>query len=163
MAWLIIPYMSFVARMHGSAWCNIPAFMVAFLFTIPVGLLAYPNYIVVLMIWIWSSAWFQTGHGTALAMGRQPSVAQSGRKQFLSPVIDRLCELFNQPLGGKFYCWMFMGLKGFLIMPPLALLWPIAYEFGWQYNERVNNKIDPTAMGELISGAFAGIVVFLLI
>lgn len=110
----------------------------------------------------WSYLWMQTGHGTAYTMGNNPNIAQSGRKQTLSYVIDPLCRLFKQPLGGTFYSWVFMGLKGLLIGLPafpfglaLAILWPQAYKIGW-----MTQKGDrATAIGEIASGLFAGLLI----
>lgn len=121
----------------------------------------------------WAFAWMETGHGTAYTMGRNPALAtridqKTGkpRKQTLSIVIDLLCDIFRQPLGGAFYCWTFMGLKGLLIglaaFPfgiGLAILWPLAYEIGW----RIKRGGAATTIGEYISGFFAGLVLFLYV
>lgn len=114
---------------------------------------------------VWSFLWMETGHGTAFHMGRRPSEALSGRKQTLSVVIDPLCRAVGAPLGGKFYGWAFMGLKGALIGLPvapagllLAVLWPLAYFVGmyllWEPEED-NGRGD---VAELLSGAFAGLI-----
>lgn len=110
----------------------------------------------------WVYGWFQTGHGTAYDMGSNPSVALSGRKAPLSYVIDPLCKALGKPLGGVFYCWVFMGLKGFLMHLPLgpwailmAIQWPAAY---WVGNCLVPKTIDGEMVAELLSGAFSGAV-----
>lgn len=84
------------------------------------------------LAWINTFFAFNTGHGTIL----DPREAVRGRKQFLSWVVDPLCRLFRKPLGGAFYHWTFMGLKGLwigaFIFPyglPLAYLWPAAYRY----------------------------------
>lgn len=107
----------------------------------------------------------ETGHGTAYSMGRNPGIAQSGRKQFLSKLVDPVCKALNKPLGGTFYSWLFMGLKGLLIglsaFPcgiALAVLWPLAYEIGWQCRERqILKQMRPTEIGEYVSVFFYGL------
>lgn len=111
----------------------------------------------------------ETGHGTAYTMGRLPATAQSGRKQTLSWVVDPLCKAVGAPLGGSFYCWLFMGLKGLLIGLPLfplglvlAVLWPLAYEIGWFATERsgkIRSKMGATEIGEWITGGFTGLII----
>lgn len=87
----------------------------------------------------WGLAWraIELGHGTAYHMGRNPKLAQGVRKQSLSVLVDPLCRALKQPLGGTFYCWTFMGLKGFLIHATLGwfallaiVLWPSVYYVG---------------------------------
>lgn len=114
--------------------------------------------------WIWSYLLFETGHGTAFHMGRSPSTAQSQRKQFLSPLVDTICYTLGHPLGGSFYCWLFMGLKGWLIALPLgswyplyfALVWPLSYEIGYWVREKYGVG-DPTATGEILTGFFTAV------
>lgn len=110
----------------------------------------------------WSYGWMETGHGTAFWMGQRPEDAQSGRKQFLSPIVDLICDQLGKPLGGSFYCWTFMGLKGLLIGLPLApagimlaLLWPASYWIG--------RKLNNAALCEYLAGASAGLAIFLFI
>ena len=108
----------------------------------------------------------ETGHGTAFQMGYKPQDALTGRKQRLSFIIDPLCKLFHQELGGKFYCWSFMGLKGLWIGLPvlgweLAILWPLSYFVArWAfYNGLIGLKTSGWAC-ELLSGACAGLVIW---
>lgn len=140
-------------------------------------LLISTNWYVAAAATVWAFAWMETGHGTAYTMGRNPALAtridqKTGkpRKQTLSIVIDLLCDIFRQPLGGAFYSWTFMGLKGLLIglaaFPfgiGLAILWPLAYEIGWRSSENFRRKTNlcETEIGEYISGFFAGLVLFL--
>lgn len=135
-------------------------------FAVPFGLclVSWPIWATFLIGWVWSLAWMETGHGTAYMMGRDPATAQSGRKQFLSPPVDWLCKVARQPLGGRFYCYAFMGLKGLLIGLPaapwgllLAVLWPVGYDAGrWlEARDFISKKIE---WSELISGGCAGLV-----
>lgn len=152
--------MSILARMAGGGiWPNRPSGLAELLFATPIGI-AYGGASVMGGLAIaWTYLFMQTGHGTAFAMGRHPEYAQNGRKQFLSRFIDPICMAIRKPLGGMFYCWAFMGLKGLLIGIPvapyglfLAVLWPLGYELGY----RIENT---SKYGELISGAFAGLIV----
>lgn len=88
----------------------------------------------------WSALWLNTGHATAYDMGRDPSIAQSGRKEFLSHVVDPICNLLGWPLGGTKYCWLFMGLKGLLVglptlivAPLFVVLYPLGYDLGYRF------------------------------
>lgn len=108
---------------------------------------------------VWSYLWMQTGHGTVLQWGRDPSQAV-GRTQTLTPVVNWLAERFGFTLGDVNYCRLFMAVKGFLIgLPvgglPLAILWPLAYEIGV--------RVGKHEVSELLSGAFAGISIFLIL
>lgn len=99
----------------------------------------------------------QSGHATAYHMGRRPEAAQGSRKQTLSYIIDPICKFFGLRLGEGPYCYLFMGLKGFLIGIPLgpyafllAALWPISYDLG---------ETKGYNLAEWISGASAGLCV----
>lgn len=118
----------------------------------------------------WCYLWMETGHGTAYTMGRNPNIAtkidpKTGkvRKQRLSYVVDPICRLLGKPLGGTFYSWLFMGLKGFLIGLPffpfgltLAFLWPASYEYGMRLREKRWVK-EHNVPAEFLSCAFAGL------
>lgn len=117
----------------------------------------------------WSYLWMQTGHHTAYHMTLNPAAALE-RKQTLSVIVDPICKLLNQPLGGTFYCWLFMGLKGVLIHAPLglfalpaAVLWPLAYYLGRKVIPRYFPRFDGGAAAELFSGAFSGLLTALRI
>lgn len=109
-----------------------------------------------------ASFWMNTGHGTAYEMGFDPAIAQSGRQEFLSPIVDPITKAAGRPLGGVFYCWLFMGLKGLLMgitVAPfgllLAVLWPLGYRLGeWTLKMGLTWDFE-----EIISGAFAGLVI----
>lgn len=113
---------------------------------------------------IWFYFALELGHGTAIAMGSWPKVALSGRKQTLSYIVDPICRQFEKPLGGKFYCWLFMGLKGFLIGLPLypfglamAVLFPLSYWIGdGLYAARITD--NRVVVSEPLSGACLGVL-----
>lgn len=138
-----------------------------FLFAIVIGLCTLNdfNWLGVIAATLWSYWWMETGHGVAFAMGYDPATAQSGRKNTLSVVVDPICKAVGAPLGGRFFCWLFMGIKGLLIGLPLgfdalyfALFWPAAYGLGWELNRLKIIRMSGTEFGEYATGALAGLV-----
>lgn len=172
LAIFLIPiiYMAVSARAAGGglfnlngAWGKLPEFAFALAF----GVAAFhllPSLVLAGASVAWSFAWMESGHGTAFHMGRRPQEAQGARKQFLSPVIDAACKRLGAPLGGRVYCWLFMGLKGALIGLPafpyglaLAFLWPATYEVGRLLQDW--KIVKDGAYCEWLSGAAAGAVI----
>lgn len=108
--------------------------------------------------WINTFYAFNTGHGTIL----DPREAVRGRKQFLSRIVDPLCRLFRQPLGGAFYHWVFMALKGLwigaFIFPyglPLGILWPACYKLPrGRWKELASGACFGACFGFYIIGRF---------
>lgn len=162
MNFLVIPLLSILARASGGGlFANLvfpflPEMM--FGFVLNLALLKGGHWIMYIIASLVSYGWMETGHGTAYMMGKDPSLAQSGRKETLSPLVNSICLLFKKPLGGAFYCWIFMGIKGFLIgftLPVygalLAVLWPLSYYIG----NRIFNRND---VAEYLSGLSAGLV-----
>lgn len=174
---LLVPLMAVLARAAGGGLfaTRLPSFLPEVLFGLFFGVVFHMLHgggtLAFLVAAAWSYGWMETGHGTAYTMGRQPATAQSGRKQTLSRVIDPLCAAVGAPLGGRFYCWAFMGLKGALIGLPvapagllLAFLWPAAYEAGWALTERfpaLRARFAATELGEWLTGASAGLILAL--
>lgn len=167
----LILLMAVLARASGGGIIRLPDAMgrlPEILFAVPFGLCLMTENVWATFLygWVWSYWWMETGHGTAFAMGRAPEGALSGRKQFLSPPIDWLCKVTGQPLGGRFYCYTFMGLKGLLLGAPaapyglaLAVLWPVSYDLGrWLESKKLPGNFE---WSELISGGCAGLVVSL--
>lgn len=165
----LIIVMSVLARASGGGIISLSGFAGRFpelLFAIPFGLCAMTPHVWALFIFGYVSSYFaiETGHGTAFAMGRAPGDALSGRKQFLSPPIDWLCARAGQPLGGRFYCYAFMGLKGLWLGLPaapwglsLAILWPVTYDAGrWLEEKKLPGNLQ---WSEILSGAAAGLIV----
>ena len=166
---LLVLIMPLLARAAGKGlFFRLPSLLFAAPFGAIAGLTS-ALYLVPLAF-VWAYAFFETGHGTAFHMGRKPSTAQSGRKQFLSVLVDPVCELLGFKLGGKAYCWLFMGLKGWLIALPLgvwyplyfAIAWPLAYEIGFQLRERLGIG-KPTETGEYLTGLAAGVFLYFLV
>lgn len=165
----LIIYMAITSRMAGGGVCpQRPAQLSEILFALPVGIAAGMAHGLWcgLACWVWSYAWMQTGHGTAFHMSTGENEAAAGRKEFLSPVIDPLCRVLGQPLGGSFYCWAFMGLKGLLIHLPLgllalpgAVLWPACYFIGNRVLPKLLPSVDGAEVAEYLSGASAGFLV----
>lgn len=163
---IIIAIMATLARLAGGGLfaSKLPAKLPEILFALPFGyvmVMHTANMYWGLATWLWSYIWMETGHGTAFHMGFKPEIAQGGRKQALSRFIDPVCNALGYPLGGKLYCWLFMGLKGLLIGLPVApwglalsFLWPLGYWLG----RMIGNRHGAI---EWISGAFAGLVIYL--
>lgn len=108
---------------------------------------------------LWSYLWMQTGHGSVLHWGRDPSQTH-GRQQTLTRFVNYLAEALDLEIGSVGYCRLFMAVKGFLIGLPvgggvLALLWPVAYEIG--------HRAKRHEVSELLSGAFAGLAILLFL
>lgn len=164
----IIAYMAITARQSGGGlgaqylprwltWLPEVFFAAGFGF----AAFQYGGWIAAALATAWSYIWMQTGHGTVLQWGRDPSQA-AGRTQTLTPYVNVFALALNLPVGGVGYCRLFMAVKGFLIgLPvgglPLAVLWPLAYEIGV--------RVKRHEVSELLSGAFSGIsiVAFLLL
>lgn len=164
MNWLLVPYMAITARQSGGGlgaqylprWLT---WLPELFFAAGFGLAAfqYGGLAAAVIATAWSYIWMQTGHGTVLQWGRDPSQAE-GRTQTLTPVVNWLAERFGFTLGDVNYCRLFMAVKGFLIgLPvgglPLAILWPLAYEIGV--------RVKRHEVSELLSGAFAGFSIVL--
>lgn len=112
---------------------------------------------------VWSYQFMETGH--VFNWGQPVKRPRGG--QTLTPVVDFLARIFKiekfiedgfSP--SKNYCRLFMAVKGFLIgLPvggiPLAILWPLAYEIG--------DRFDSHPLKELLSGAFAGLLLTIII
>lgn len=164
---LLVVYQAIAARAAGGGIFKNIGRIPEILFALPFGLAAYAwsgEPMVAGLGAVWSFLWMETGHGTAFWMGYCPSDARGERKQFLSPVVDAVTRAAGRDLGGVFYCWVFMGLKGLLISLPcgpwailLAFLWPAAYQVGryLQYND----KVEGGALCEWLAGGAAGLVV----
>lgn len=187
MKYFLIIYQAIMARTAGGGiWPGRPGGVPEWLFSAPIAYVFYLHFPLAYLAlsldgtaalhipaWIlslaWTFGWMQTGHGTAFGMGSNPDEAKGTRKEDLSFVIDHLCGLFRQPLGEAFYCWTFMGLKGFLIHLPLgwyalpaAVMWPGAYWIGNNIiRGRFHPKIDGNTIAELTAGACSGLLVAL--
>lgn len=164
----LIVFMAAAARVAGGGVFKHPAGVGEAMLSLPIAVaigVNYGSFWAVVACFAWVFMWFQTGHALAFKMGADPATAQSGRKAFLSHIIDPLCKATGKPLGGVFYCWVWMGLKGFLMHLPLggwaglmAVLWPLAYWFGNRFIPLVVATVDGEMVAEYLSGAFSGIV-----
>ena len=119
----------------------------------------------------WAYIWMQTGHGVVLGFGKpRAPTADPNRRQTLSPVVDWLADRLkitktqgdavNSPTVA--YCWLFMGVKGFLIGlfaggVPLAVMWPASYQAGAWLRGRVS--FNAHLVSELLAGAGAGVAI----
>jgi len=181
-----VGYMAFTARLSGGGYFaplldkkgkekGIMPYNLTWLpelfFTLPFGLTAlwmYGEWWQGLLAWAGAYIFMQSGHGTAYHMGFYPQEAlkidpKTGQRrvQKLSMIVDPICKLFKKPLGGFWYCSLFMGLKGFLIAASvpvaaliLAVLWPVGYYYGWKLHNNVKGEV------EHYSGAGAGLALW---
>lgn len=129
------------------------------------NLIGIEPWVVALFTSAWFYAWFQTGHGAILHWGLE-KVTEPDRRQTLTPVVDYIALVLGVEKNSTNYCRLFMAVKGLLIgLPilafPLIVLWPLAYEVGARLRGKI--KFDPHAAAELLSGAFLGFCVSLLI
>jgi hypothetical protein len=105
----------------------------------------------------WSFIAMELGHGNAYHMG----VLQKDfpdRWQSLDYIVRPIARLFKFEPRSRGYCWIFMGLKGFLIATPLGLpalsiiiLWPLAYQISFSLTK-------DSSLGEWLSGLFIGAI-----
>lgn len=158
---LFMPWCSFFARQCGGGVGAqyVPALVSGLLFAAPFGYAWYAvhgNIYLALIVTVGTYVIHNTGHGTALAMGDDPAVAQGGRKQALSLIVDPICNRFNIPLGTLPYCLLFFAIKGALVGwslgmydIPLVVLYPASYYFGY----KMGNKYGQI---EWFSGACCG-------
>lgn len=178
MIFLVIPYFAILSRMSGGGlsahyldtrdnggvmplkMTGLPEWVMAF----SVAFLCLDGAVPVLLGTIASFLGINAGTGVWYTMGRNPNYAKT-RDATLEKLVLPICKLFDWEEGGKQYSWLFGGIKGFIAgLPafpfniPLILMYPAAYELGWQCRERFGVKA-PTAIGEWVSGAFIGIVV----
>lgn len=162
----IIAIMTILARMAGGGFgadrfklAMIPEVLFGACFGVAYYM-AFDSLILSTIVTVWSYLWMETGHGTVLHWGANPSAATGERRQRLTPVVEWLSDRLGLRYGGIGYCRLFMALKGFLIgLPvggiPLAILWPLAYETKLYHKNH--------AITEMLSGAFAGISICLFL
>lgn len=168
MIWILLTIflttlMSVLSRLAGGGLFapKLPAWLPEILFGAAIGFAAgllWDNGWAALLSWAWAYIWMQTGHGTVLQWGSRPEEAQGERKQFLTAPVHWIAKHLNLEIGGRAYCWLFMGLKGLLIgLPlfpfglPLAILWPLSYEIGARIPKSDGLK-------EYLSGGAAGLL-----
>lgn len=122
---------------------------------------------------VWSYIFMQVGHGNAYHDGMYPD-AQPDRWQTLDWLVRPFTAVWRitwqvdghektifKKTGlaarSKWYCRIFMGVKGLLIGAPmlyfglpLIILWPLGYAIGFRYLKKDSGP------AEYITGAFAG-------
>lgn len=155
---LLIFFMSVIARMAGGGLLaeKMPKPLPEIVFGTCFGIfnfIEYKNALIAVLVSAWCYGWMETGHGTVLQWGRDPSQATSGRVQRLTPFVNFIANGLGYEIGSIQYCRLFMAVKGFLIgIPvgglPLAILWPLSYEIGYRFNK---NEI-----AEYLTGLFSG-------
>jgi hypothetical protein len=142
-------------------------------FSIPFGvvlyLLAYPlvgQYAlgIGLLSSVWSYLWMQSATAPGLHWGN--GGYNPNRSSRLKPLVDFINRYtFKADPSGEGYCWLYMGMKGFLIgLPvgglPLAVLWPMGYWIGDELYDRGILKGEPAhALKEFLAGVGAGLAI----
>ena len=108
---------------------------------------------------VWSFFAMETGHGNAFhdGMGEHN---YPDRWQTLDYIVRPITNRLGFAPRSKWYCRIFMGVKGLFIgLPlgwaalPLFVLWPLAYAIGFRY---LRSDSEPA---EWISGGFAGMLI----
>jgi hypothetical protein len=174
---LVVPWQSFWARQHGGGtvgtWLsNLPIdlgrVVSTLLFALPIALcVLHFGWLYFVIALAWSSLLFNTGHATAYEMGSDPAVAQSGRMETLSYIINPICNLLGIELGGTLFCWIYMTTKGLLFSLPLLKFAPLAailYTCGYALGYKVPLPASwQTFSSEWYSGALVGLVVLLVL
>lgn len=179
----LISTMSMLARASGGGilkiygWAGgLPEILFGFFFGLTAYFWAFDHFshhafAVGFLAWIWSWQWMETGLDTAFHMGLDEEDVKTGKaKDLLEVVVKPLCAALEQPLGGQFYCWVLMGLKGLLICFPVGWaallafpLWPTCYYFGNRVVPRLWPTVDGEMVAEFLSGGVAGFLIWLSI
>lgn len=161
---LLIPFMAFMARCAGASWCPkwLPAELI---FALPFAFVAYtydsPFHFAVMAL-VWSYIGMQLGHGNFYNM--RGVAVDNDQPEKLEELVRPIYTAFGGNIHKPLYSWACMGFKGFFLALPLgflpalalAILWPFAYFWGFRL-------FDDSAEAEVLSGAFAGGVICLLI
>lgn len=166
---LLIPFMSFVARVAGGGyfaskiWSRLPEVVFASVFGIAAGVNT-GNALLGMLAFIVTYFAFEMGHGTFYTMrGYHDHNSETGKPRIQT--LEKVVRPVYQALGGDIYhplySWVCMGFKGLLVgiaaLPFgifLAILFPLSYWVG----HRVFKKPE---IAEYLSGACAGLIIAL--
>lgn len=118
----------------------------------------------ILPLFLISYLGMQTATGPALPWGLNPLESMS-RARKLTPLINWISGKFKFQYGDINYCRTWMMVKGFIIgLPlgglPLAILWPLSYEIGYQL--RITFKRDFHMVTEMLSGLSVAIIILIM-
>lgn len=164
MTFLLIPFMSFLARGAGADWFKLKT-LFGVIFGAVFGLTAYHVYghwVAGLVGFLISWRGFEFGHGTFYAMkGYSDDKNNPSRIQTLEKLIRPIYTRLGGDIYSPLYSWVCMSVKGLLIGLAagwygvlLAIIWPFAYWVG----HRVEKQPE---VAEWISGMFAGLIIVL--
>lgn len=152
----LIPLMAFLARACGASWKPPGA---EWVFALPFAVVTYVltgNPLLTIVGYFVTYLGVQFGHGNFYEM---KGLRARGNLEKIEKVVLPIYEKFADPRA-PFYSWVCMGVKGLIIglavFPfglALAFLWPLAYWLGWRF-------WNGTVMGEWLSGAFAGLILW---
>src|SRR5580693_10373684 len=100
---LVVAWQSFWSKQHGGGdvgtWLSNEAnglgrIVSTLLFALPIAFcVLHFGWLYFAGALLWSYLFFDTGHATAYEMGTDPAVAQSGRMDTLSYIINPICNL----------------------------------------------------------------------
>lgn len=171
MEYLIIPLMAFLGRACGGGWPapqmrkqlrwdGLPEFLFGACFG-AANFIMFGSVIAALIAWGWAWAFMEIGHTPALQWGNDPIQAQT-QKRKLTPIVNFISDKFYYRRGSKWWCRVYMAVKGGLIgLPvlglPLIVLWPLAYNVN---RDRKNGNFCD-GLDEMLTGAFAGVTILL--
>lgn len=116
---------------------------------------------------IWSYLWMQSATAPALHWGN--GGYNPDRESLLKPFVDWLnSKTLHADPSTEAYCWLYMGVKGFLIGLPTgglvqAILWPSGYEIGDRLHDAGIVTPDPDAFREFMAGVGAGVQVLVFL
>lgn len=182
MSFLLIPLMSFLARLSGSSylqeWLGITpnTFWESFFKRVPeiiFGLIigcvsGYLNswgWYWWILASVWSFVAMETGHGTFYKMigyddhNRPDDEPDKPRVQTLEKIFRPLFLLFKGDINNPSYSWFMMSIKGGLIAFPLGALPVILNAILWPTAYWIGHrKLNSPKYAEWISGAFIGLI-----
>lgn len=109
----------------------------------------------------WSYGWMETGHRNAYSFLFKNF--NPWKPHTLDPVVQKICRQLGVKVWSKQYCWVFMGVKGFLIGLPifpfgllLTVIWPAWYAFGAKQEELGRPLLPKMAGTEIAEYGTAG-------
>lgn len=169
MYWLIVPYMAWLSRMSGGGWPKLPLGLDQWCYALPYLLICWP------VAGLWSILPYicavmgkRTGHGGFMDLGRWKRKRDEERLEFII-----------RHLKGKIpdsrYDFIGLAITGVSVsfVPVLVLLASnpvhsfvllvsgaakaVAYWIGWEFAP------NPTETGEVLTGAFAGLGIALIL
>lgn len=183
MTFLLIPIMSFLARLSGSSYLQkwlgitpntfwesffkrVPEILFGLMIAATATIINDYGFVGFCLSAVVSFFAMELGHGTFYAMRgyNHSTVNGKDRIQTLEKLLRPVYTIFSKNIYHPAYSWFMMGAKGSLIALPMgfiptitnAVLWPVSYYIGHVILKKPN-------MSEWISGALIGLIMFVCI